>query len=152
MTVGRILKDGWDPPTAQCVAQRSGQQISILTEIHFAVGEVTNSSIESSDTSIDVTGIRLDLRLYTGELWIGDLYVAKPSRLLGLGRRLVHAAEIIAYEARMDVLNLFPLRASEPFWAKLGYVPLRFTAKVLSKPSGYRNSVPCLENASSLGL
>lgn len=130
----------------------SGLQECLKVETGERSVRVTYSSFESSDMSVDVTGIRLDLRLYTGELWIGNLYVAKPSRLLGLGRRLVQAAEIIAYEARMDVLNLFPLRASEPFWAKLDYVPHRFTAKVLSKPSGYCNSVPCLENTPSLGL
>lgn len=108
---------------------------------------VAYSSFESSDAPSDRIAIRLHLRLDVGELWISDLHVAKPLRLQGVGRRLVRAAEIVASETRMDVVNLFPLRSSGPFWARLGYVPHRFTARVLSKPCGCCSSIPCLEDA-----
>ena len=94
---------------------------------------VEYSSSEVSAAVSDLTTIKFHLRLADGELWIGDLHVAEPFRRQGVGRRLVQAAEIVASETRMDVVNLFPLRSSGPFWIKLGYVPHRITAKVLSK-------------------
>lgn len=148
--------------TAECEMNRIGtsrieevMQLVFASELPFSsvqdgldveIGErsarVAYSSFELSDTAGDLTAIKLHLRLDAGELWISDLHVAKPFRRQSVGRRLVQAAEIVATETKMDVVNLFPLRSSGSFWAKLGYAPHRFTARVLSKPCGCCSSVP----------
>ena len=124
---------------------------SVQDGLDVEIGErsvrVAYLSLKLSDAAGDLTAIKFHPRLDTGELWIGDLHVAKPFRRQRVGRRLVQAAEIVATQTRMDVVNLFPLRSSGSFWAKLGYAPHRFTATVLSKPCGYCSSVPCLEDA-----
>ncbi len=130
-------------------------RLVFATELHFSgvqdgldvkIGErsvrVAYSSFEVSEAAGDLATVKLQLRLDARELWISDLHVAKPFRLQGVGRRLVQAAEIVASETRMDVVNLFPLRSSGSFWAKLGYAPHRFTARVLSKPCGCCSSIP----------
>ena len=127
----------------------SSAQDGLDVEIDELSVRVVYSSFELSDAPSGLTGIRLHLRLDAGELWIGDLHVARPFRLQGVGRLLVQATEIVASETRMDVLNLFPLRSSGPFWARLGYVPHGITARVLSKPCGGCSSIPSFENVPS---
>ena len=99
----------------------SSVQDCLDVEIDDRSIRVAYSSFELSDAPSDITGTRLQFRLDARELWIGDLQVAKPVRLQGVGRELVHAVEIVASETKMDVVNLFPLRSSGPFWAKLGF-------------------------------
>lgn len=122
-------------------------QDSLDVEIGDRSVRVAYSSFELSDAPREITAIRFDLRLSVAELWIGELHVAKPFRRQGVGSQLVRAAEIVASETGMDVVNVFPLGSSGPFWAKLGYVPHRITAKVLSKPCGCCSSIPSLDDA-----
>lgn len=124
-----------------------GVQDGLDMEIGEQSVRVAYSSFELSGAAGDLTAIKFHLRLDTGELWIGDLHVAEQFRRQGVGRQLVQVAEIVATETNMDVVNLFPLRSSGSFWAKLGYAPHRSTARVLSKPCGCCSSVPYLEDA-----
>ena len=127
----------------------SSVQDCLDVEIDERSIRVAYSSFELSDAPSDITGTRLQFRLDARELWIGDLQVAKPVRLQGVGRELVHAVEIVASETKMDVVNLFPLRSSGPFWAKLGFLPHGITARVLSKPCGGCSSIPSFEDVRS---
>jgi len=124
-------------------------QDDLVVEISAKCVQVAYTSFELSDAPAELTTMKLRFQLDTAEVWIGEINVAKPFRLQGVGRRLVRAAEIVASETGMDVVNVFPLRASGPFWAKLGYVPHEFAAKVLSKPCGCSSAVPCSEEFSS---
>ena len=128
----------------------SHRRDDLVVEISEKGVQVAYSSFELSDPPAELTTIKLRLRLDANELWIAEIAVAKPFRLQGVRRRLVQAAEIVACETRMDVVNLFPLRSSGPFWAKLGYVPHEFAAKVLSKACKYCTSIPSAEDLSSL--
>ena len=116
------------------------EQDGLEMEIAERSVRISYSSFELSDAGSDHTGIDFHLRLDANEMWIGGLNVATTFRMNGVGRRLVQAAEYVATHTRMDGVNLFPLGSSRPFWIKLGYVPHRFTARVLWKPCGIRRT------------
>lgn len=106
---------------------------TLVLEIAEQSVRIAYSASQVSESPTDLTGIRLSLWFDVQELWIGDLFVSVPFRSKGLGRQLVQAAEMIAHETGIEVVHVFPIHSSQSFWLKLGYVPHRYTARVLSK-------------------
>ncbi len=90
-------------------------------------------SAQASAGSCDCTCMQCQIHVDVDEMWIADLRIAAPLRLLGLGRQLVTALEQIARETATRRIKVLPFPASVPFWRKMGYEPDLRTARVLSK-------------------
>ncbi len=78
------------------------------------------------------------------EMWIGSIEVAACHRRMGVGRRLVRAAEAAASALGIEEVRILPLPPSVEFWLKLDYVPDRRMAKVL-----WKNLVDVAESSTS---
>ena len=94
---------------------------------------IVYSSERTSVLPSDPTGMELNFFLDTEEMWISSLHVSVPFRSTGLGRQLVHAAEVFARTIGIKIINVLPIYSSQSFWLKMGYKPHRCTARVLHK-------------------
>ena len=86
-----------------------------------------------SPSQCNHTDIDLCLCRDTKNVWISSLHVAASFRLIGIGRKLVHAAEEIARSMDFEKMCVYPLQSSRSFWEKLGYRTHYCTHRALSK-------------------
>ncbi len=91
-------------------------------------------SFRSITRSADAA-VHMNLRICVDRdvMWIGDLGVASAIQRHGRGRELVEAAEAIAHWLGIRSIHLFPLWSARLFWHKMGYRPVKASARVMGK-------------------
>ena len=117
-----------------------GDLFARVDQVHRLVVEqercqirMANIAARTSPDARDVTSVELGFQSDRNEMWISSLSVPTPFRSIGLGRQLVQAAENVARQMGVRIINVFPLTSARSFWDKMGYRPHPRTARVVWK-------------------
>lgn len=134
LSAGRIkvVAEGSLRESTACYCERDRLDVDELLRM-VCLSYVSGQASNGSD---DLTRVQLTFHHDKNVMWIRNLRVASVSRLHGLGRQLVWAAERLARTVgicRINLMPLMPLSPARPFWEKLGYAPHPRMRKVLTK-------------------
>lgn len=68
-----------------------------------------------------------------GIVWIANLFICSEQRGIGMGRRLVDAAEHIALRLESPLIRVHPMYDAVEFWTCLGYHSAYGSARIQEK-------------------
>ena len=105
----------------------------VVVENGFQQTRILYICVRASGGTSESTFVECRIDFDSRQMWIGALEVSTSFRLQGLGRQLAEAAEEIARQIGIGMVNVFPLPSAQAFWRKMGFRPHPRMARVLSR-------------------